>query len=151
MLYTKNGSYPAALPHRILLSDGTTRTDSSTFTEEEIADAGYIAVDTPPVATYPQKVAWDGENWSIREPNYGETLAELTRVRDFCLDNLEATDYKVIKALETGTSVPQNYVDYRQALRDLYNEVTVENAWTVSTPFLAAIVEDTPEEGEEPA
>ena len=44
MLYSYNGEYPTDIPERIRLSDGSTRTDSSTYTEEEIADAGYVYV-----------------------------------------------------------------------------------------------------------
>jgi hypothetical protein len=39
MLYSYQGAEPAALPHRIRLSDGSTRTDASTF--------------TPPAAPFP--------------------------------------------------------------------------------------------------
>jgi hypothetical protein len=48
MLYSLNGAYPKPLPKRIVLSNGTTRTDPTTFTPEEIADAGYIQVPEPP-------------------------------------------------------------------------------------------------------
>jgi hypothetical protein len=42
VLYSYKGEYPKVLPERIVLSNGTFRTDSSTYTEEEIADAGYV-------------------------------------------------------------------------------------------------------------
>ena len=32
MLYSYNGEYPTDIPERIRLSDGSTRTDSSTYT-----------------------------------------------------------------------------------------------------------------------
>jgi hypothetical protein len=41
MLYSYHTCWPQVLPFRIRLSDGSTRTDPSTFTAEEIADAGY--------------------------------------------------------------------------------------------------------------
>lgn len=74
-LYTKNGSYPQPLPYRIRLSNGTTRTEPETFTEEEIADAGYTAVPDMPVSNSVQVVEWDSKNsnWNIRD----ETLEEL--------------------------------------------------------------------------
>lgn len=37
MLYSRHITTPAPLPHRIRLADGSTRTDRSTFTPEEIA------------------------------------------------------------------------------------------------------------------
>lgn len=146
MLYSHNGQYPTILPHRITLSDGTTRTDVSTFTEEELADAGYVAVTAPiPTAVYPQRADWDGSAWYLRDPNAAETSAEVFRIRNLCLDSLEATDYKVLKAYEAGAPVAQNYVEYRQAWRDLYNSVNSENVWTTVLPQLA------PETSEEPA
>lgn len=41
MLYSFNGSRPAPLPFRITLPNGFTRTDPSTFTEDEITAAGF--------------------------------------------------------------------------------------------------------------
>jgi len=42
LLYSQNGDRPQPLPFRITMPDGFTRTDPSTFTEEEIAAAGLI-------------------------------------------------------------------------------------------------------------
>ncbi|TAA54809.1 hypothetical protein [Shinella sp. JR1-6] len=66
MLYTRNGSYPASIPPEITLSTGFIRTDPSTFTETEIADAGYVVAPAPPAydpAT--QQLGWDGSAWSV--------------------------------------------------------------------------------------
>lgn len=41
-LYTFNGTLPAPLPARIRLSNGFTRTNSSTYSKKEIAEWGYI-------------------------------------------------------------------------------------------------------------
>lgn len=76
MLYTKNGSYPAAIPFRIKLSDGRTRTDPTSFTPEEIADAGYIAVDDPPTVTGIQVLEWSGTEWIVRDKTEEELAVE---------------------------------------------------------------------------
>lgn len=82
MLYTKDGWYPTELPERIRLSNGLTKTDSSTFTEEDIEDAGYIAVeDKPEIESY-QEVEWDSENFewkiiSIEESVLSSKMKEL--------------------------------------------------------------------------
>lgn len=78
MLYSKNGSYPQPLPFRIRLSNGTTRTDSGTFTEEEIADAGYVAVANPPLINSVQVLEWDSQNvtWLVRDKTLEELQAE---------------------------------------------------------------------------
>ena len=67
MLYTKDGSYPKPLPERIRLSDGSTRTDSSTFTPEEIADAGFTLAPDKPVLTAMQRMYWDGSQWVVAD------------------------------------------------------------------------------------
>jgi len=41
MLYSFNGGHPEPLPFRITLPNGFTRTDPSTFTEDEISVAGF--------------------------------------------------------------------------------------------------------------
>ena len=48
MLYSLHTERPAPLPHRIRMPDGFTRTDASTFTQEEIQAAGYSGPYTEP-------------------------------------------------------------------------------------------------------
>ena len=48
MLYSFNGSRPAPLSFRITLPNGFTRTDPSTFTEDEILAAGFTGPYTEP-------------------------------------------------------------------------------------------------------
>lgn len=73
-LYIKGNSSPAPIPNRIRLSNGLTRTDSSTFTAEEIADAGYIEVSAPPIsANTPRDINWNHETreWEYTDkPEY---------------------------------------------------------------------------------
>lgn len=135
-LYTKNGEYPTRLPHMIRLSDGTVRSDRSSFTPEEISDAGYIQVDDPPTANYPNKLEWDGENlqWIIRPPSERETQEKWAEIKRKCDDLLKRTDYKVIKAMEAGVAPDPAYVTYRQELRDLYNNVNDIDPWNVVWP-----------------
>lgn len=75
MLYSHNSQYPRPIPFRIRLSNGQTRTDPTTFTEQEIADAGYIAVPDAPVITNTQVMVWNSTNltWDVRD----KTLEEL--------------------------------------------------------------------------
>jgi hypothetical protein len=77
MLYSLNGAYPKPLPKRIVLSNGTTRTDPTTFTPEEIADAGYIqAPDPPPIPAY-HKLTWGNQEWVLTEIRTLESAKEL--------------------------------------------------------------------------
>ena len=48
MLYSFRQQRPAPLPHRIRMPDGFTRTDASTFTQDEIQSAGYSGPYTEP-------------------------------------------------------------------------------------------------------
>ena len=48
MLYSYQQQRPAPLPHRIRMPDGFTRTNPSTFTQEEILAAGYTGPYTEP-------------------------------------------------------------------------------------------------------
>ena len=44
-LYSYKTEYPSSkISQRIRLSDGSTRTDSSTFTSDQLLDAGYVEV-----------------------------------------------------------------------------------------------------------
>ena len=49
LLYSHNGDRPQPLPFRITMPDGFTRTDPSTFTDEEITAAGFTGPYTEPV------------------------------------------------------------------------------------------------------
>lgn len=62
-LYTKNGSNPAGVPWRIRLSNGTTKTDPSTFTDEMIADAGYTVAPDKPDDMEGKIILWNGSGW----------------------------------------------------------------------------------------
>ena len=57
-LYTDGSLPPAPLPDRITLADGRVRSDPTTYTDEEIADAGYVHVEPPPECDIDQEVIW---------------------------------------------------------------------------------------------
>ena len=77
--YTINGSTPAPLPFRLTMPDGSTRTDPSSFTPEEIADAGYVDAPAPPgydsATQHPPE--WDGTQWNVRDLTEQELLDRL--------------------------------------------------------------------------
>ncbi len=58
MLYAHGTDVPSPLPDRITLADGRVRSDPSTYTDEEIADAGYVPVEPPPKCAIDQEVSW---------------------------------------------------------------------------------------------
>jgi hypothetical protein len=65
-LYSFNGSYPVELPFQIFLADGRCRTDPGTFTEQEIADAGFVGPVQEPSITADEALVWDGKSLSKR-------------------------------------------------------------------------------------
>ncbi len=134
MLYSLNGSYPTLLPNRVRLSNGFTRTDRSTFTAEEIADAGYVEVDNPPEVIYPNHLEWNGINWVVRAPDDTEIANKWNEIKKECQRILTESDYKVIKAFELGIPLAQTWIDYRQAIRDIYNNVNSIDPWNVVWP-----------------
>lgn len=77
MLYSYRNEYPKELPFRIVLSDGTTRTDPTTFTEEEISNAGYVPVDNPPTLSQHQSLSWNGMEWIVHTKTAEEIQAEI--------------------------------------------------------------------------
>lgn len=77
-LYSFNGQYPGPIPFRIRLSNGMTRTDPSTFTTWEIANAGYEEVDPAPIITSTQILSWSSElvDWVVRDKTAEELISE---------------------------------------------------------------------------
>lgn len=77
--YTINNSTPAPLPFRITMPDGSTRTDPSSFTDEEIAAAGYVEAPAPPgynsATQHPPE--WNGTEWIVRDLTAQEILDRL--------------------------------------------------------------------------
>lgn len=67
----------------------------------------------------PQFGVWDetSQDWVIDDVARLETLSIQVRGRRDYL--ISQTDWVVVKAQETGTDVPENYLVYRQALRDV--------------------------------
>ena len=118
-LYSHNGAYPAPLPNKIVLSSGVSRTDKTTFTPEEIADAGYVEVSAPPPVLYPNRLEWSGTDWVIRQPNDQEVLERWKEVRNIRDRKIAYTDFLILKAYEQGQPVDQTLATYRQALRDI--------------------------------
>jgi hypothetical protein len=133
MWYIKDNK-PQRLPFRLVLADGTTRTDPRTFTSEEIASAGYVLIPSPPNVEAPQRVDWVNNEWIVRDPTEGEINTQLLSVQRECRARLDASDYRVTKALEAGESVPEVWKTYRQRLRDIFNNIDVPDIWRVEWP-----------------
>lgn len=145
MFYSYNGQYPTTLPERIRLSDGSTRTDSSTFTSEELTDAGYVpAGDSPAYDSDTQKLIWNGTAWEVVSLTTEEINTRLEQrwaeVRETRDEKIKEVEWRVMRNLsETrqGLSTTDNISTldtYIQALRDITSTTT--NPTEVSWPTL---------------
>jgi len=75
-VYSYKGQIPTELPNRIILSDGRTRTDKTSFTQEELTDAGWILSSKKPSANTYQKVSWTGTSWLVENLSDDEMLVK---------------------------------------------------------------------------
>lgn len=150
MLYSYKGQYPTTLPERIRLSDGSTRTDSSTFTEEELTDAGYVAAgESPAYDNTTQKVIWNGTAWEVVELTTEEInaivqqqWAEVRESRDAKIKEVEWRVMRNLSETRQGIDTTDNITDldtYIQALRDITSTTT--NPLEVSWPVLGPVSE----------
>ncbi len=142
MLYSYKGQYPTSLPERIRFSDGSTRTDSSTFTNEELTDAGYVAAGDPPsYDNDTQKVIWNGSSWEVvsltlseRVSRVSELWAEVRENRDEKIKEVEWRVMRNMSETRQGVDTTDNITDldtYIQALRDITSSTTnpIEVVW----------------------
>ena len=152
MLYSINGEYPVeTLPHRIRLSDDSTRTDSSTFTADELSSAGITTVSDPPEYNADtHKLTWDnnGVEWEV----IALTTEELADLNDLAWQGireerdslLKEVDEKVLRyqsevrvGITTTTDNISELDTYAQALRNIPS--TYSNPLEVVWPTLGPV------------
>tara|TARA_B100000073_G_scaffold115149_1_gene93168 strand:- start:1793 stop:2251 length:459 start_codon:yes stop_codon:yes gene_type:complete len=75
-MYSINKAYPvSSLPHRITFSDGSTKTDNTTFTEEDLKNVNIVEVDSPPSISTTQTLSWSGTEWVVKNLSQAEEQA----------------------------------------------------------------------------
>lgn len=136
MLYSHRTATPAPLPHRIRFADGSTRTDRSTFTPEELELAGYTGPYERPECDYKTKtVDWDGTQFVVRAYTFDELQAQYAKVREQRIKLLQACDWTQISDYDLGADRGA-WATYRQALRDLPD---APNPFDITWPMPPAI------------
>lgn len=115
-LYSYKSQYPKPLPHRIILSDGRTRTDPSSFTVQEIEDAGYAVAPDKPVVNGWQNLNWTGASWAVSDKPVDNLKAEKEQQINTLREQFIYSQKTV--ALSTGQTIP---VDVRQGKPDIQN------------------------------
>ena len=134
-LYSHNGLEPSILPHRITLNNGNSRTDVTTFTDQEIVDAGFTGpYEKPEYDENRQEIFWNSETlmWVVSdrvvpEPQIVEKTEEelfylLRQRRNFLLSDSDWTQTLDSPLTEDERSL---WKVYRQKLRDLPS--TIDN------------------------
>lgn len=133
-LYSYKGQYPEELPEKIRLSNGSTRTDSSTFTAEEIADSGYTGPhEVPEYNENEELLKWNSEtnSWYIEPLNLDFLWARLREERN---NKLLYSDWTQVSDAQISDAKRAEWATYRQALRDLPANTSQPYPSTVSWP-----------------
>jgi|TARA_R100000027_G_scaffold59058_1_gene49220 hypothetical protein len=142
-LYSYKTEYPTTeIPERIRLSNGSTRTDSSTFTSDELVDAGYVEVSNPPDFNQEtHKVIWNGTEWqtiSLTESEISvrnvKRWQEIRETRDAKIKEIEWRIMRNLSETRQGLDTTDNIADldnYIQKLRDITSSTTnpLEVSW----------------------
>lgn len=133
-MYSIKGNYPVeTLPHRIRLSDGSTRTDSSTFTADELSSAGITTVSDPPeYNSDTHKLTWDNSDieWEVVALTQEEidnlisiAWQSIRDERDSLLSEVDERVSRYQSEVRIGiTTTTDNISDldtYAQSLRDI--------------------------------
>jgi len=134
LLYSLNASYPAPLPFRVSTPNGLTRTDPSTFTEEELAEWGYTGpYSYPEYDSFAQTVDWTGSSFVIRDltdPELDVFLAEKKLdVRKHRNSLLSSCDWTQLSDAPVDGAA---WATYRQELRDVTAQVGFP--WEITWP-----------------
>ena len=124
-LYSLNRNYPASLPNRIRLSGGFTKTDSTTFTEEDISDAGYVIVSDPPPIAWPNQLGWDSStlSWISIPPSEEEINKRKIIVVNELNDNLNRINNTILTKIQNNESVDSCETEYKNNLNALLLQV----------------------------
>lgn len=141
-MYSHNNRYPEVnLPHSIRLANGMTKTDSSTFTQEEIEYAGYRYVGYPPHFDITrQRVTWSiGENgvadWEVVDIPIEEKWQEVRLMRNEAMAKFEWKIQRYNR--ETLLSLPytdSNITGMHQYMQDLADITTQPDPFAIQWP-----------------
>lgn len=147
MNYSYKGNYPMPLPDRIRLSSGLTVTDKSTFTDEQVADAGYTAVDVQPEFNeHIEKVIWNSEkiDWEIIPLTEQEIQALKTKEwanirseRDEIINSIQWRIQRYESEVRLGLDPTEDIVKLDQYIQDLRDITKQPDPFNIEWPALA--------------
>lgn len=130
-LYSYKGEEPKVLPNKIRLSDGTAPTDPSTFTDKQIADAGFTGpYEIPQHDPEAQRYYWDSENLEYVVEDFKVPGSDMTEeevwagIRNVRNILLAESDWTVLSDAPLTATQKQEALNYRQSLRDYPSTIT---------------------------
>jgi len=133
-LYSYKNQHPKPLPNRIRLPNGFTRTDVSTFTEEEIISAGYAGPYTyPSYDSTIEKMEWVGDGFTARPYNDQEIENQWSVIRNQRDNVLKESDYTQVSDYNFEITNTEEWKSYRQELRDITSQ---SNPFGITWPIM---------------
>lgn len=132
LCYNKISGYLGELPERVILPSGLTRTDPSSYTDEELEEWGYILLQNKPDVDIDEYVSFNTETyeWEVLNKPLEPQWDEVRKKRN---ELLAETDWYVIRFVERGIPIQDVVTTYRKALRDITLQ---ENPFFIEWPVL---------------
>jgi hypothetical protein len=81
-LYSLNGARPAPLPARFVDDTGQTRTDLSSYVDEQLEAWGFVPATEPPAVPDHHRLEWKDGAWKVAPPDQSLLLALVRDERD---------------------------------------------------------------------
>lgn len=148
MLYSFENRTPEPIPDVIRLSNGDTRTDKSQFTDEEIADAGYVAVEDPPeYDALKQRVVWNSSTtpgtWEVQDIPVEELWQNPRELRTKLMDQFEWRISRHRREVDLGMETTEELtplLQYMQALADITKQPDPTNLdWPIPPGYTDSV------------
>ena len=133
LLYSYKGSEPDILPHRIRLSSGMTRTDNTTFTEEELLDVGFFGPYEKPEETENVfDIIWD--NQELRYVIVTKEENELNEFRNTISSYISHCDWTVSEDSPLPENLKDEWIEYRKKLEIIKDNPDYKNIILPNSP-----------------
>ena len=107
-LYSYKGGYPYPLP-----------SDMSNYNIND-----FILAPEKPEVPADKKLGWNGTDWVLENYSDNEILIKWQEIINLRNELLKSSDIYIIRSVEDGITISQEWKDYRQALRDVTNQAS---------------------------
>lgn len=133
-LYSHQGQEPQILPHEITLSNGRSRTDNTSFTEEEIVNAGFTGpYEKPEYDVDTQQLVWNSSTLSYSVEDLPDGSPSPERLLEMLRENrnylLERSDWTQLSDSPLSSAKVAEWKAFRQLLRDFTETVDLPETY----------------------